>query len=71
MGDVPPVLLLDRVRGRIRVKHYSIRTEQAHCDGIKRFIHIRGKRHPPEVEAYLRHLIRIFIDRSWPTSTDL
>ena len=61
MGVVPPVLLLERVRNRIRVKHYSIRTEQAHCDWIKRFVIFRGKRHPSElgaaeVEAFLTWL---------------
>ena len=31
--DSPPALrLLDRVRDKIRVKHYSIRTEQAYLD---------------------------------------
>jgi hypothetical protein len=53
--------LLDRVRDRIRVKHYSIRTEQAYVDWIKRFIRFHGKRHPVdlgagEVEAFLTHL---------------
>ncbi len=53
--------LLDRVRERIRVKHYSIRTEQAYVDWIRRFILFHGKRHPqelgaPEVEAFLTHL---------------
>jgi integrase len=38
--------LMARVRERIRVKHYSIRTEQAYCDWIKRFIVFHGKRHP-------------------------
>lgn len=28
--------LLDQVRDRIRIKHYSIRTEQAYVDGIRR-----------------------------------
>ncbi len=55
----PP--LLDRVRNKIRVKHYSIRTEQSYVDFIKRFIVFHGKRHPdtlgaPEVEAFLTHL---------------
>jgi hypothetical protein len=46
--DTPPApRLLDRVRDRIRVKHYSIRTEQTDSDWIKRFIHFHGKRHPP------------------------
>jgi len=53
--------LLDRVRDRIRFKHYSIRTEAAYVDWIKRFVHFHGRRHPsllgaPEVEAYLTHL---------------
>jgi len=53
--------LLDRVRDRIRVRHYSLRTEQAYLDWIKRFIRFHGKRHPvdlgrSEVEAFLTHL---------------
>ena len=48
--DSPPALrLLDRVRDKIRVKHYSIRTEQAYLDWIKRFILFHGKRHPAEL----------------------
>ena len=39
--------LLDQVRGKIRLKHYSIRTEQAYTDWIKRFILHFGKTHPP------------------------
>ncbi len=61
MAAVPPVSLLDRVRNRIRLKHYSIRTEQAYCDWIRRFIIFHGKRHPSglgaeEVEAFLTSL---------------
>src|SRR6266705_126367 len=41
--------LLDQVRDAIRVKHYSIRTEQAYVDWIKRFILYHGKRHPAEM----------------------
>ena len=53
--------LLERVRDRIRVKHYSLRTEQAYVDWIKRFIRFHGKRHPltmgaAEVEGFLSHL---------------
>jgi integron integrase len=60
--EAPPApRLLDRVRDKIRAKHYSIRTEQAYIDWIKRFIHFHGKRHPaelgaPEVEGFLTHL---------------
>ena len=53
--------LLARVRAKIRLKHYSIRTEQAYCDWIRRLIIFHGKRHPselgaPEVEAFLTSL---------------
>jgi integron integrase len=56
-----PARLLDRVRDRIRFRHYSIRTEQAYVDWIKRFIRFHGKRHPAtmgasEVELFLTDL---------------
>ncbi|MDD2834118.1 MAG: integron integrase [Methylotenera sp.] len=41
--------LLDQVVARIRVKHYSRRTEQAYVDWIKRYILHHGKRHPKEM----------------------
>ena len=57
----PSARLLDQVRERIRVKHYSIRTEQAYTDWIRRFILFHGKQQPatlgaPGVEAFLTHL---------------
>lgn len=53
--------LLDQVREAIRVRHYSIRTEQAYVGWIKRFIFFHGKRHPgdmgkAEISAFLSHL---------------
>jgi hypothetical protein len=36
--------LLDQARDVIRRKHYSIRTDQAYIDWIKRFIIYHGKR---------------------------
>lgn len=52
---------LERVREAIRVRHYSIRTEQAYVAWVHRFILFHGKRHPtemgaPEVGAFLTHL---------------
>ena len=44
-----PRRLLDRVRERIRFKHYSIRTEQAYVDWIRRFVRFHGNRHPSEL----------------------
>jgi integron integrase len=56
-----PGVLLAQVRSAIRVRHYSIRTEQAYCDWIKRFIVFHRKRHPAdmgadEVATFLSHL---------------
>lgn len=53
--------LLEQVRARIRFKHYSIRTEQAYLDWIRRFIRHFDKKHPrdmgaKEVEEFLSHL---------------
>jgi len=53
--------LLDQVRDLIRLKHYSIRTEQAYLGWIRRFILFHHKRHPKEmgkaeIEAFLTHL---------------
>jgi integron integrase len=56
--------LLDQVREKIRLKHYSLRTEQAYLDWIKRFILFHGKKHPRQlgagdVEAFLTHLAAV------------
>ncbi|MDL1968710.1 MAG: integron integrase [Deltaproteobacteria bacterium] len=40
---------MDQVRNRIRYKHYSIRTEQAYIEWIRKFIFYHGKRHPAEM----------------------
>ncbi|MBH1961430.1 MAG: integron integrase [Rhodocyclales bacterium] len=57
----PPPKLLDQVRDKLRVKHYSIRTEQSYVDWIKRYILFHGKQHPKnlgarDLEAFLTHL---------------
>ncbi|MCP5063063.1 MAG: hypothetical protein GY936_11460 [Ignavibacteriae bacterium] len=38
--------LLDQVRETIRLKHYSIKTEKAYVNWIKRFILFHNKKHP-------------------------
>ena len=53
--------LLDRVRAVIRFRHYSLRTEQAYVQWIRRFIRFHEMRHPremgvEEVRAFLTHL---------------
>jgi len=59
--ESPAPRLLDEVRRKLRVKHYSLRTEQAYVGWIKRFILANGKRHPREmgmheVERFLSDL---------------
>ena len=63
--------LIEQVVARLRVKHYSLRTEKVYVDWIKRYIWFHGKRHPQEmgaveVEAFLSHLA---VERSVAAST--
>jgi pimeloyl-ACP methyl ester carboxylesterase/integrase len=56
-----PVRLFDEVRRHMRLKHYSLRTEQAYLGWIRRFILVHGRRSPremggAEVEAFLSTL---------------
>jgi integron integrase len=49
------------VRAAIRVRHYSLRTEEAYVDWIRRYILFHEKRHPldmgaAEINAFLTHL---------------
>ena len=58
---ITPPKLLDQVRAAVRYKHYSIRTEQAYVDWIRRFVIFHDRRHPremgaAEVTAFLTHL---------------
>ena len=70
-ASTPPPRLLDRLRHAIRVRHYSIRTEDTYVDWARRFIVFHGKRHPQElgaqeVAAFLTHLA---VDRNVSPST--
>lgn len=47
----PKAKLMDQVREVMRLKHYSIRTEEAYVGWIKRFIFFHNKRHPREMGA--------------------
>ena len=66
-----PPKLLDQVVAKMRVKHYSLRTEKTYIDWIKRYIWHFDKRHPKdmgaaEVEVFLTHLA---VDRNVSAST--
>jgi len=57
-----PPKLLDQVVAKIRLKHYSRRTELSYVHWIKRYILFHGKRHPKEmgaaeIEAFLSALV--------------
>ncbi len=66
-----PKRLLDQVRDALRVKHYSIRTEEAYVSWIKRYILFHDKRHPRdtggcEIETFLTYLA---VDKNVAAST--
>ncbi len=53
--------LLDQVRDKIRLKHYSLKTERSYIGWIKRYIIYHNKRHPlkmgkEEIESFLSWL---------------
>lgn len=70
-ATAPPPRLLDEVRDRIRLKHYSRRTEEAYTHWVKRFVLFHHKRHPremgaPEIESFLTSLA---VDRQVSAAT--
>ncbi len=70
LSDQNPPKLLDQVRGVLRTKHYSMRTEESYIDWIRRYILFHNKRgsnarlkwrHPAEmgekeISEFLTHL---------------
>jgi len=53
--------LINQLTNIIRVKHYSIRTEQAYVNWVNRFFRFHQNKHPlslgePEISAYLNYL---------------
>jgi integron integrase len=53
--------LIEQMRQALRSRHYSLRTEQAYCLWVRRFIYFHDRRHPatlaePEINAFLTHL---------------
>ena len=70
-SESSPPRLLDQLREQLRLRHYSLRTEDAYVDWARRFILFHGKRHPrdmgaPEVQAFLSHMA---VDRGVSPST--
>lgn len=63
--------LLDQVREVIRLKHYSLRTEQAYIHWIKRFILFHDKRHPRKMgsDEITRFLTALAVQRNVAAAT--
>lgn len=66
-----PPRLFERVRQRIRAKHYSYRTEKAYLHWIRRFILFHDRRHPRELggPAVERFLTSLAVDQKVSAST--
>lgn len=68
-GQKKPTLL-EQVRNAIRLKHYSIRTEKAYVEWVKRYVYFHKKKHPVEMGAkeiteFLHHLsVRLNVSAS-------
>jgi integron integrase len=61
MTETTPPRLLERTRNALRMRHYSLRTEEAYLGWIRRFVLFHQRRHPAamgaeEVNAFLTHL---------------
>jgi hypothetical protein len=65
--------ILDEVRDAMRLHNYSIHTERAYCEWIKRYVHFHGMNSRDDladgeqkIEAFLTHLA---VDKSVSPST--
>src|SRR5665213_78490 len=63
-GEAMESTLLQRLRDRIRYRHYSLRTEHAYGEWVRRYLRYHGRRHPRElgaehVTAYLSSLATV------------
>ena len=57
------IKLLDQVRETARLKHLSLRTEEAYVQWIKRYVLFHKKRHPMalgenEIRQFLTYLVQ-------------
>jgi hypothetical protein len=53
--------LLDQVQSAVKLRHYGIRTEEAHVQWIRRYILFHDMRHPLEREAVKSRPFRLIL----------
>lgn len=54
----PKPKLFDEVRRRLRLKRYSLRTEQAYLYWIRRYIHFNDRQHPRNLDGkHVEHFL--------------
>ncbi len=63
--------VIEALKGRIRVLHYSIHTEKSYIEWVKQFIHFHGNQHPAtmgsaQIGAFLEYLA---VERNVSAST--
>lgn len=56
--------LMERLRNRLRTRHYSPKTEKAYCYWVRQFVLFHDRRHPeamgePEIASFLTHLATV------------
>ena len=61
MSNQNDVKLLDEVRNVMRLKHYSIHSEQRYCDWIKRFVNFHGMTGRVDLLENAEHKIESFL----------
>jgi integron integrase len=71
MSNQRPPTVIDAVRERIRIRHYSLRTEKTYIGWIRRYLTFCGRRHPRElgsleITTFLTHLA---VDRKVAAAT--
>jgi hypothetical protein len=64
----PGPTLLAQLRGALRTRHYSARTEEAYVAWVRRFVRFCGLRHPRELGQVdvTRFLSSLAVDRRVP-----
>jgi integron integrase len=69
-GRAPPTLVA-RLRGALRSRHYSRRTEEVYVAWVRRYVRYHGLRHPAELGAseVMQFLSGLAVDRGVSAST--